>query len=134
MSYSQLAVLIVDDAATVRACLRQILAPFGFGKIHDAASGHRALTLLNEQRYDMIFLDIELPDYDGRVLLGEIKKQTVGTHVVMCSSHHSFDNVHLCLKGGASNFIVKPFSSLKITSIVQHCLTKRAAQCNGKAP
>lgn len=125
MSLEQFSVLIVDDAATVRACLRQILTPLGFAAIKDAASGQRALELLKLQRFDLVFLDIELPDYDGCVLLTEIKKQTVGTHVVMCSSHNSFSNVQACIKGGASNFIIKPFSPLKINSIAQHCLGKR---------
>lgn len=127
MSMNQFSVLIVDDASTVRACLRQILTPFGLAKIHDAASGARAIELLATQHYDLIFLDIELPDYDGCVLLTEIKKIAIGTHVVMCSSHNSFSNVQACIKGGASNFIIKPFSVLKINSIVQHCLGRR---CN----
>ncbi|CAM5215953.1 response regulator [Alishewanella longhuensis] len=125
MSFEQFSVLIVDDAATVRACLRQILTPLGFTTIQDAASGQRALALLKLHRFDLVFLDIELPDYDGCVLLTEIKKQTIGTHVVMCSSHNSFSNVQACIKGGASNFIIKPFSPLKINSIALHCLAKR---------
>lgn len=125
MSYAQYSVLIVDDAATVRACLRQILTPLCFHVIKDAASGQRALELLNQQHFDLVFLDIELPDYDGCELLTEIKKCTIGTHVVMCSSHNSLSNVQKCIKGGASNFIIKPFSPLKINSIAQHCLAKR---------
>lgn len=122
MPFDEAAILLVDDAATVRACLRQILTQLDIGRIHDAASGSRALALLAHQHYDIVFLDIELPDYHGCELLTRIKQQTMGTHVVMCSSHHSMNNVQASIRGGATNFIIKPFSALKVTSIVKHCL------------
>lgn len=125
MNLANAAVLIVDDAATVRACLRQILAAIGIAKIHDAASGSRAMALLAEQKYDLILLDIELPDCNGCKLLQEIKTKFGPVHVVMCTSNNSADNVRTAIMGGAAGFIIKPFAPQKIKELVMKCLAER---------
>lgn len=125
MNLANAAVLIIDDAATVRACLRQILVAIGIAKVHDAATGNRALALLGEQKYDLILLDIELPDCNGCQLLKDIKDKFGPVHVVMCTSNNSADNVRSAIMGGAAGFIIKPFSSQKIKELVLRCLADR---------
>lgn len=125
MTRQHYSVLIIDDAYTVREYLRQTLMHLGISRIHEASSGNRGLSLFSEQQPDLVFLDIELPDINGQQLLAQIKQQADKTHVVMVTAHNSVDNVRTSIESGASGFIAKPFSPLKIKNIVERCLSAK---------
>lgn len=125
MTQQQCSVLIIDDAYTVREYLRQTLMHLGISNIHEAADGKRGMQVFTETQHDLVFLDIELPDINGQKLLQQIKTQADKTHVVMVTAHSSVENVRNSIAAGASGFIAKPFSPLKIKNIVDRCLAAR---------
>ncbi|MBZ9612886.1 response regulator [Rheinheimera maricola] len=125
MTQQQCSVLIIDDAYTVREYLRQTLMHLGISTIHEAADGKRGLQAFGEKHHDLVFLDIELPDINGQHLLQQIKTQADKTHVVMVTAHNSVENVRNSIAAGASGFIAKPFSPLKIKNIVERCLAAK---------
>ena len=125
MTRQQYSVLIIDDAYTVREYLRQTLMHLDIFQIHEAPSGSRGLAMFNQHQHDLVFLDIELPDINGQQLLQQIKTQADKTHVVMITAHNSIDNVQQSIAAGASGFIAKPFSPLKIKNIVERCLAAK---------
>uniref|UniRef100_A0A486XJU4 Chemotaxis regulator - transmits chemoreceptor signals to flagelllar motor components CheY n=1 Tax=Rheinheimera sp. BAL341 TaxID=1708203 RepID=A0A486XJU4_9GAMM len=125
MTQQQCSVLIIDDAYTVREYLRQTLMHLGISNIHEAADGKRGMQVFGEKQHDLVFLDIELPDINGQQLLKQIKTQADKTHVVMVTAHSSVENVRNSIAAGASGFIAKPFSPLKIKNIVDRCLAAR---------
>lgn len=125
MTQQQCSVLIIDDAYTVREYLRQTLMHLGISNIHEAADGKRGMQVFSETQHDLVFLDIELPDINGQKLLQQIKTQADKTHVVMVTAHSSVENVRNSIAAGASGFIAKPFSPLKIKNIVDRCLAAR---------
>ena len=125
MTRQQYSVLIIDDAHTVREYLRQTLMHLDIFQIHEAPSGNRGLAMFNQHQHDLVFLDIELPDINGQQLLQQIKTQADKTHVVMITAHNSIDNVQQSIAAGASGFIAKPFSPLKIKNIVERCLAAK---------
>ena len=125
MTRQHYSVLIIDDAYTVREYLRQTLMHLGISQIHEASSGSRGLTMFNQHQHDLVFLDIELPDINGQQLLQQIKTEADKTHVVMVTAHSSVDNVRHSIAAGASGFIAKPFSPLKIKNIVERCLAAK---------
>lgn len=125
MTRQQYSVLIIDDAYTVREYLRQTLMHLGITQIHEASNGKRGLSTFGQHQHDLVFLDIELPDINGQQLLQQIKTQADKTHVVMVTAHNSIDNVQQSISAGASGFIAKPFSPLKIKNIVERCLAAK---------
>ncbi|WP_166838861.1 response regulator [Rheinheimera pleomorphica] len=125
MTQQQCSVLIIDDAYTVREYLRQTLMHLGISQVHEASSGNKGLSVFNQHQHDLVFLDIELPDINGQQLLQQIKTQADKTHVVMVTAHNSVDNVQQSIAAGASGFIAKPFSPLKIKNIVERCLAAK---------
>ena len=125
MTSQPYSVLIIDDAYTVREYLRQTLMHLGISCIHEASNGNRGLSVFSEQKPDLVFLDIELPDINGQQLLAQIKQQADKTHVVMVTAHNSVDNVRTSIESGASGFIAKPFSPQKIKNIVERCLAAK---------
>ena len=66
------AILIVDDVGTVRNFLHQTLIHFGLINIDEASTAKSCIEQINKNDYDVIFLDIELPDGDGKELIKEI--------------------------------------------------------------
>lgn len=78
--------LIIDDNATIRELLRQTLKLLGFSHIVDADTGHQGLLQLENQNYDVIFLDLELPDIHGTKLLHQLKARAPTSPVVVVLS------------------------------------------------
>jgi two-component system chemotaxis response regulator CheY len=111
--------LLVDDTSTVRDYLRHILDQLGVTTIYEAADGASADQLFTAHHPQLIFLDIQLPDINGKVLLRRFKQQDKQAHVFMVSAHSSVENLKDALAGGAHAFVVKPFSAKRICKLVQ---------------
>lgn len=115
-----LKVLLVDDVATVRGFLHQTLMHLGVTHIDEAANARLCLDACKNEHYDIVFLDIELPDGDGKNLIAEIVKHSPNTNVVMVSAHSDLQEVQRSLEQGSKGFVVKPFSPQKIASTITH--------------
>nr|WP_314901169.1 response regulator [uncultured Deefgea sp.] len=115
--------LIVDDSPTVRKQLELFLRLQG-GKIDCAETGEAGITLANDNDYDMIFLDVVLPNADGYQVCRTIRKnrQTKNTPVIMLTSKSSpFDRVRGTL-AGCSTYLTKPVDSALFKEVVQKYL------------
>lgn len=115
-------VLIVDDVAAIRDLLRQMLHKLNFEDIDEAATAANMMAKLGQRSFDLIFLDIELPDDHGLNLLKNIRNQFPDSKVIMVSAHSTLSNVQQSLEGGAMGFVVKPFNPKKIISVLNKCL------------
>tara|TARA_R110002126_G_scaffold16527_27_gene66083 strand:+ start:11486 stop:11863 length:378 start_codon:yes stop_codon:yes gene_type:complete len=111
--------LLVDDTSTVRQYLRQILDKLGITTIYEAADGASADQLFFTHHPQLVFLDIQLPDINGKVLLRRFKQQDKHAHVFMVSAYSSVENLKDAIAGGANAFVVKPFSAKRICNLVQ---------------
>ncbi|QZA77246.1 response regulator [Deefgea tanakiae] len=115
--------LIVDDSPTVRKQLELFLRLQG-GKIDCAETGEAGITLANDNDYDMIFLDVVLPNADGYQVCRTIRKNrhTKNTPVIMLTSKSSpFDRVRGTL-AGCSTYLTKPVDSALFKEVVQKYL------------
>jgi two-component system chemotaxis response regulator CheY len=115
-------VLIIDDVTEIRGLLRTILMNIGFCNIQEAKDGTTAKAMCQKTHYDVILLDIELPDYSGMDLLKFFIDKYPDTAFIMCSAHSTIDNVKDSLLAGAQSFLVKPFSIKKIKSVLEKVL------------
>ncbi len=112
-------VLIVDDVGTVRNFLQQTLIHLGIENIQQASTASQCIQLCEENTFSIIFLDIELPDGDGKDIIEKISAISPDTNVVMVSGHSSVENVKIAIDKGAKGFVVKPFSPKKIAAILK---------------
>jgi len=108
MKYTQ-QVLIVDDEAAVRKGIARALQKKGMNTIL-AANGQETLNLLANQYVDLVLLDIRMPDMDGIEVLKKIRAGHPETEVIMITGYPSIDSAVHCVKLGALDYLVKPFS------------------------
>ena len=90
---TQLSILIVDDVGTVRSFLNQTLMHLGIENVREASTAAQCISACNAASYNIIFLDIELPDGDGKELIAQINDINPETNVVMVSAHSTVENV-----------------------------------------
>ncbi len=101
-------ILICDDHKIVREGLRQILAQLeNVRVINEAANGSEVLDMLNKTAYDLLLLDISLPDQSGLNVLQSVKKKWPETNVLMLSMHPQEQYAIRALTYGASGYLSK---------------------------
>lgn len=118
-----LSVLIVDDNVAARKLLRSVL--MGLNKrivAHEAASGSEALHLCNTGLYNIIFLDIEMPDMNGFEVLQSILPEIPDQFIAIVSANATVANVQKTIELGGKGFIVKPYSTEKVKGVVDKYL------------
>ncbi|AOT09257.1 response regulator [Pseudoalteromonas luteoviolacea] len=115
----QISILIVDDVGTVRSFLHQTLMHLGIDNVKEASTAKQCIAACEESHFDIVFLDIELPDGDGKELIAELAQINPDINVVMVSAHSTVDNVKDAIERGAKGFVVKPFSPKKIAAMLK---------------
>ena len=101
-------VLIADDHAVVRAGLRQFLeADGGIGIIGEASTGAETFTLLQRQPWDLLILDINMPDRSGLDILRHVRSTHPEVPVLITSGFPENQYAINVLRAGASGFIAK---------------------------
>lgn len=106
-------VLIVDDFATMRRILRNILKQIGFSNISEADDGKTALKELKKEQFDLVLCDWNMPEMPGIELLKAVRSddQLKGLPFVMVTAEAQKENIVEAVKAGVSNYIVKPFTA-----------------------
>jgi len=101
-------VLIIDDEANLRNTLQRILQKVGCETV-GAADGNQALKLLSVNRFDLIYLDIHLPNIDGIQILKEIRSREPNIPVIILTGYGSLNSSIEALRLGAIDYMLKPF-------------------------
>jgi phosphoserine phosphatase RsbU/P len=119
-------VLIVDDLEVNRDLLARRVQRLGHS-IAFAASGREALASLRAARFDLVLLDITMPDMDGYEALAQIKADPVlaTIPVVMVTAIDGVDSVVRCLELGAEDYITKPFNPVVLKARIESSLNKK---------
>jgi two-component system chemotaxis response regulator CheY len=108
-------VLIVDDASAVRTYVRAALegAPGLDVEVHEAVSGFEALRLLPRQSFDLLILDINMPNIHGLELIAMLRRSEhyKATPVLVISTEASERDKQRALELGADGFLAKPFEA-----------------------
>ena len=115
-------ILIIDDEPAIRRSMSDIFSDEGYTVIC-AEDGTQALSLLEKETPDLIFLDIWLPDSDGLKLLPGLKKEHPQVPIVMISGHGTIETAVQATKMGAFDFIEKPLSLDKLVITASNALT-----------
>jgi two-component system, NtrC family, nitrogen regulation response regulator NtrX len=120
-------ILVVDDEANIRALIDEILSEEGYS-VTTAADAKEARAARKEHDYDLVLLDIWMPDTDGISLLKEWSENGGTGTVVMMSGHGSVDTAVEATRLGAFDFIEKPVSLAKLLRTVEKALAARRSK------
>ena len=104
------AILVVDDESEIREGLELLLTTEGYST-SSAETGEAGLTLLEEKPFDLLLLDVSLPDRNGLDLLREIRRRDPHLSVVLITAYGSIDMARAAFKRGAQDYITKPWSN-----------------------
>ena len=117
----QRTILIVDDEPEIRETLFDGLSNNGYA-IFLAEDGEGALRLLDQRPFDLVVLDVKLPDRDGVQLLETIKNRSTETPVIMMSGYGTTQNAIEAMRKGAFDYLLKPFSVDLVKQRIQMAL------------
>ena len=101
-------VLIIDDEASLRDTLARILRRAGC-ETSVAADGYEALSLQKAELFDLVFLDIHLPEMDGLEILKELRQRDARLPVILLTGYGSMQSAVEALRLGATDYLLKPF-------------------------
>ena len=102
-------ILLIDDDEDLCEVLSEQLIMTEHFAVFQSSDGADALEKVKQQAYDLVILDIGLPDIDGRELCRMLRKQDVKCPIFMLTSHGADSDTILVLDAGANDYINKPF-------------------------
>src|SRR5579872_3283558 len=120
-------VLIIDDEAAIRESLETLLTLEGY-TVETAGSGEEGLTQLGERSFDLVLLDLALPDCNGMDLLADIHAQDPQLSVIMITAYGTVENAVKAMQVGAANFVQKPWDNEKLLADVRAAIARHKAE------
>ena len=117
-------ILVVDDEESLRLVLKKALEREGFW-VQTVESGQLAKACLHDNPFDVSLVDIKLPDIDGITLLKEAKEEGLETSFIVMTAQNTMKNAIEAMKGGAFDYITKPFDLDEMLVVVQRALENR---------
>ncbi len=120
-------VLIIDDEAAIRESLETLLELEGYA-VQSAESGEEGLARIGERSFDLVLLDLALPDRDGMDILAEIRLQDPGLSIIMVTAYGTVENAVRAMQAGAANFVQKPWDNEKLLADVRAAVARHRAE------
>ena len=130
--YSAPKILVVDDEPLLRDSLRDILQHNGY-EASVARNGRDALVQIARQQFDAILLDLYMPDVHGTEVLDFIARRGLDTPVIVISGDDSVDSVIDALRGGAQDFLRKPYQADELLKRVGNVLQRRRLELENRS-
>ena len=118
-------ILVVDDEESMRDSIGQILSREGYSP-KAAASARAGLSLFNREPFDLVFLDLRLPDGDGLDVLRQMKEASPETPVIVITAFGSIETAVEAIKLGAFEFLTKPFTPEELRVAAKKGLRSRS--------
>ena len=114
-------VLVVDDFATMRKIIKNVLKQIDIDNVVEAENGKHALTVLRSDNIDFIISDWIMPEMTGIEFLKACKDNDAIKHIpfIMVTAEAQKDCIMEAIKSGVDNYIVKPFTPDKLQSAIE---------------
>src|ERR1700731_4471200 len=117
-------ILVIDDEVEIREGLEALLTSESF-QVTLADSGEAGLRQLEDHPFDLMLLDVSLPDRNGLELLREIRRRDPQLAIILITAYGSIDMARAAFKGGAQDFITKPWSNDELIAQVSLAIEGR---------
>lgn len=116
-------ILVVDDEDALRTVLSAELGSEGYD-VATAADGVEAVGMLQKNRYNLVLLDIKMPNMNGFEVLKIIKEKHPGTKVIMLTGFADLKNAIESKKLGAEDFVSKPYDLVDLLTTIDRVLNE----------
>lgn len=117
-------ILVVDDEVNLRRVLGAVLERAGYDVLA-AGDGNEGLAILTNHHIDVVVTDLRMPGVDGMALLREAQRIDPDIPVILLTAYSTVDNAVEALKGGAFDYLTKPFEQSDVLSIVRKAVQAR---------
>ena len=117
-------ILVVDDELSVRESLKMILKPIY--QVYTAVDGQQALQFIQNDKIDLVALDLKMPGLSGIEVLQRIKENDPDIEVIIITAHRSSQNIQDASQYGAGDFFTKPFNVFDLIGSIKKSLEKRS--------
>jgi CheY-like chemotaxis protein len=121
-------ILVVEDNPVNQALARRLLAKRGH-RVTTAGNGRKALLALEGRAFDLILMDVQMPEMDGLEATGEIRdrERTTGVHVpiIAMTAHAMKGDEDLCLQAGMDAYVTKPIRAEELFRTIDRFLLSR---------
>ena len=117
-------ILVIDDEAEIREGLELLLSSEGYA-VASAETGESGLAHLEQEPYDLLLLDVNLPGRNGLDLLRDIRQRDPDLPIVLITAYGSIDMARQAFKSGAQDYITKPWSNDELLAQVASAVEGR---------
>jgi len=116
-------ILIIDDERSIRNSLKEILTDEGYD-VDVAEDGAQGCSMVDKEKYSVIFCDIKMPGMDGLEVLDKLVSMGVDSAIIMISGHGDIETAVDCIKKGAFDYIQKPLDLNRILITIKNATEK----------
>lgn len=117
---SDLRVLVVEDEPIMRERLVNMLYQAGATQVFACVDAAAAQAAFADQEFQIILLDLGLPDGNGHELMQAFKKIRAEQHIVLVTADDSIESIQRAISAGANGYVVKPYSQEKIHDVINN--------------
>jgi DNA-binding NtrC family response regulator len=115
--------LYVDDEESLRSLVQSHLSLEGF-EVETAASGHEAVAILKKQQFELVLLDLRMPEGDGFEVLHFLNDRGSHTPVIVLTGVDDVSIASECVRLGAADYLTKPYNFHELIDSVERVLAK----------
>jgi len=127
MSINEQKILVVDDDPVVLKSLKDLLAIRGFNT-NTAIGGQEAICRLDQNKYDLVLLDLHMPYVNGHDVMDHINTNKIDTSVIIVSGETSFEAAKNACSQGAYDFLRKPYATDELIITINNALKEKRLQ------
>ena len=113
-----LRVLVIDDESVICEACRLVLGEKGHG-VDRCLTGRAGLLAIERNPYDLILLDMKLPDIDGTEIQKTVRQKTPAPCVIVMTGYSTMSNALQAMKLGAADYLAKPFTDDELLTAVE---------------
>jgi len=117
---SELKILVVEDEPVMRERLVGMLYTAGASSVEECSDIASARAAFEADAFEIVLLDLGLPDGNGHELMEEFKARRENQHIVLVTADDSIESIQKAISAGANGYVVKPYSQDKIHDVVNN--------------
>lgn len=110
-------ILVIDDEQVICDACRLVLSERGHTVAH-CITAHEGMRRLERNNYDLVLLDMKLPDIDGTRVLEFIEEKSLESRVIVMTGYSTMSNAVEAMKLGAADYLSKPFSEDELLAAI----------------